>query len=116
MKKRQSESPDFADQACEHDLVDTILMSGPGTEGVFDDLRQRYERKVESQEIQLMSGGSPKAPLHTDDDLGHQGELSIDTSQPRRPQAPLHWFTWSLVVASFALLFATASVAFMVLS
>ncbi|MEM6925935.1 MAG: hypothetical protein AAF602_03315 [Myxococcota bacterium] len=88
----------------EDDQIQTVLMSGKGSEHVFDDLRQRYERRVESQEHRLLEGHERPAPLQRRADPSNS-ELSIEPATPRTPpEADVPWYAWMLVAASFVLL------------
>ncbi len=97
------------------DQADTVLMSGKGSEHVFDELRQRYERRIESQEHRLLEGGDGPAPLQHPAEPN--SEVSLEPASPEvlsEPDVP--WYVWGLVAASSVLLLAAAAAVLIIVS
>ncbi|MEN0066625.1 MAG: hypothetical protein AAGA48_31115 [Myxococcota bacterium] len=94
----------------EAEEVDTVLMSGSGAEDVFDDLRQRYERRVESTEHRLLDGQPADQARARGMEDSTLSEASIEPpTPPLAEESEVPWYAWLLVVASFVMLLATAS-------
>lgn len=108
-KRLPSHLPLPFDQRDDEEIA-TVLMQDEGSEGIFDDLRQRYERRVEAQTFELLDGEEPSAPVDVADDVDDRftAEISLEPAHDASP-SDVPWYAWMLVVASLLMLVVTGA-------
>lgn len=113
MPKRQPSDPIplYLSPPRDDEDVETVLMSDEGSEDVFDDLRQRYERQVEAVGYELLQGQDPRPIMERE-----EPDVSIEPLPPEPVAEPdVPWYAWLMLTASLVMLGVTAIVVVMLL-